>query len=63
MIIFLPSDITKINKSSINIFIDNISFKHLIKILIKDITFITIKELIFYKPRNQRTIEIGNKYT
>ena len=51
MIIFLFLDITKINKPLINIFINNISFEHLIKVLIKNITFIIIKELIFYKLR------------
>ena len=53
MIIFLPLDITKINKPLINISIDDVSFKHLIKVLIKDIIFIAIKELIFYKSRGQ----------
>ena len=62
MIIFLPLNIIKINKSLINIFIDNVSFKYLIKVLIKDIAFIIIKKLIFYKLRDQQTIEIENKY-
>ena len=53
MIIFLPLDITKINKSLINISIDNVSFKRLIKVLIKDIAFIAIKKSIFYKLRSQ----------
>ena len=52
MIIFLFLNIIKINKLLINIFINNISFKYLIKILIKDIIFIIIKKLIFYKLKD-----------
>ena len=47
MIIFLSLNITKINKPLINISVDNFSFKYLIKVFIKDITFIATKELIF----------------
>ena len=53
MIIFLFLDIIKVNKPLINISIDDISFEYLIKVFIKDITFITIKESIFYKLRGQ----------
>ena len=52
-IIFLPLDITKVNKPLIDISIDDVSFERLIKVLIKDIAFITIKESIFYKLRGQ----------
>ena len=52
MIIFLLLNIIKVNKLLINISIDNISFKRLIKVFIKDITFIIIKELIFYKLKD-----------
>ena len=52
MIIFLFLNIIKVNKLLINISINNISFKYLIKILIKDITFIIIKKSIFYKLKD-----------
>ena len=61
--IFLPSDITEMNKPSIDISIDDVSFERLMKVLTEDIAFVATKESIFYKPRDQRTIEIGNKRT
>ena len=62
-IMFLPSDVTEVNKPSIDISVDDVSFERLIKVLTEDIAFIATKESIFYKPRGQRTIEIGNERT
>ena len=62
-IMLLPSDVTDVNKPSIDISVDDVSFERFIKVLTEDIAFVTTNESIFYKPRGQRTIEIGNERT
>ena len=62
-IMFLPSDVTEVNKPSIDISVDDVSFERLMKVLTEDIAFVATKESIFYKSRGQRTIEIGNERT